>query len=132
MDADTKLATSLMIIAPHPVQALAVPLLKKYAPERLIRYPAHIPVLYPFVDPENLPGACARLRELCAVMEPFDITLAGYAYFPKVTYMQVANVHPVQEIFQKNRIAFPHCKPYGGIYGPQPYPHLILAEFSNA
>src|SRR4051812_3343429 len=131
MDTDPKLATSLMIIAPHPVQEIAVPLLKKYAPDRLIRYPAHVPILYPFVDPEYLAGACVRLRDLCANMEPLDITLAGYAYFPKITYMQVANVDPVQAMFQKIRAAFPDCRPYDGIYGPQPYPHMIVAEFTN-
>jgi 2'-5' RNA ligase len=131
MDSNTQFLTSLMIIVPHPVQEIAVPLLKQYAPNHLMRYPANIPVLYPFVVPESLSGACTRLREVCATIEPIDITVSGYGRFPKLSYMSIANADLLQAMFAKIQAAFPNVKPYGGDLGPQPYPHIIVADFNS-
>ena len=42
---DQDLTTVVMLIPPHEVQALAVPILRKYAPDTLTRVPAHLTVL---------------------------------------------------------------------------------------
>lgn len=123
--------TVIMIVAPHEVQAVAIPLLRQYAPETLIRVPAHITILYPFVAVERLDEACATVREICAEVEPFEVTLQGYDSFPKVAFINPVNPEPIQAVFRKIFAAFPECPPYGGVFGNDLHPHMTVGEFAS-
>lgn len=126
-----KLETAIIIVAPHDVQTVAVPLLRQYAPETLIRVPPHITVLYPFVPVNRLDEACAKLNEICASVPAFDITMTGYDSFPKVAFMNPANPAPIQAVFRKIFAAFPECPPYGGAFGNDLHPHMTVGEFAT-
>ena len=78
-----KLATSIMIVPPHEVQAIATPILQQYGGDNLIRVPAHITVLFPFVAYGQLDAACAKLVTICQGINPFDITMKGYGRIPR-------------------------------------------------
>lgn len=125
------LKTGLVITAPHEVQALAVPLLKRYSPHLLVIYPACITVLYPFVPLAHLDEACAALRDVCADLQPFEITLAGYDHFPRTIFMNPINPEPIRQLFCKIRELFPDYAPYGGEFGTDIHPHLTVAMFDS-
>ncbi len=126
-----ELTTVIMIVAPHEVQAIAVPLLRRYAPDTLTRVPAHLTVLYPFVAYERLDEACDQLASIGASIAPFEVTLAGYAEFPGVIYMIPRNPQPIKRLFRTIYQHFPDCPPYRGAFGDDLTPHLTVAEFET-
>jgi 2'-5' RNA ligase len=125
------MATTIMITAPHPVQAIAVPLLRRYAADTLVRVPAHFTVLFPFVPLERLDSASQTVREICASIAPFDITLSGYDSFPGVAFMTALDPEPIQAVFRRIYAAFPECPPYEGAYGNDLHPHMTVGEFAS-
>ena len=126
-----KLTTVIMIVAPHEVQAIAVPILRKYAPDTLSRVPAHLTILYPFVGYERLNGACTKLRAICADIAPFEITMSGYDSFPLTAYMNPRDPAPILAVFKKIFAEFPECPPYGGSFGDELHPHMTVGEFRS-
>ena len=126
-----ELTTVVMIVAPHELQAIAVPLLRRYAPDTLTRVPAHLTVLYPFVAYDRLDEACAQLDQICASIAPFEVTLAGYAEFPGAIYMPPRNPQPIKRLFHTIYRHFPECPPYRGAFGDDLTPHLTVGEFEN-
>jgi len=126
-----KLTTVLMIVAPHEIQTIAAPIMRRYALDTLIRVPAHLTVLYPFVACERLPEACQILREVCAAIPPFDVTMSGYDQFPTAIYMKPVDPAPIQDVFRRVYARFPECPPYGGQWGDELQPHMTVAEFQS-
>ena len=126
-----ELTTVIMIVVPHELQAIAVPLLRRHAPDILTRVPAHLTVLYPFVAYERLEEACLQRQAICASIPPFEVTIAGYAEFPGVVYMPPRNPRPIKRLFHRISEHFPDCQPYGGAFGDEITPHLTVGEFEN-
>lgn len=124
-------ATAITIFVPHEVQAIAIPLLKQYAPDNLGRVPAHITLLYPFVVMDRLPQASRKVRTIAADVAPFDVTLDGYGAFPGVLFMEPTNSVPIQALFRKVTAAFPECNPYDGAFGNNLTPHVTVGVFQN-
>jgi 2'-5' RNA ligase len=129
--ASLKLTTVIMIVAPHEVQAVAVPLMRRYSPDSLARVPAHLTVLYPFVEYDHLDDACFRLEHIFAGIAPFEITMDGYGEFPTVLYMKPRDPGPIKRIFRRVYQDFPDCAPYGGTYGDDLTPHMTVGEFES-
>jgi 2'-5' RNA ligase len=119
--------STVVIVAPHDVQAIAVPILRRHAPDHLIRFPAHISLMLPFVPLEALKDACEKLHELCAAVDPFDITLSGYERVNCEAYLRMVNPEPIQEIIAQLHKTFPEQAPYGR----KIMPHLTVAKFAN-
>ncbi len=121
--------TAVVIIAPHPVQRFAVPLMRQYSFESMMRVPAHITVLFPFVPVDDLNAACRTLRDLYADVPPFDVALDGYGHFPTVIFLKPADPQPIQALFQRVHGAFPGYPPYRGTFGNDEItPHMTIAE----
>ncbi len=108
-----------------------MPTLRRYSLDALIRVPAHITLLYPFVAFEQLSAACVKLREVLSGVKPFEITMAGYDHFPAVSFMKVVDPVPVQNAFRKISAAFPECPPYRGLYGNDLHPHMTVGVFNS-
>ncbi len=125
------LTTVIMIVAPHELQAIAVPLMRRYAPDTLTRVPAHLTILYPFAPYERLDEACLQLQAICAGIAPFEVTIAGYAEFPGVVYMLPRNPRPIKHLFHRISQDFPDFPPYRGAYGSEITPHLTVGEFES-
>ncbi len=124
--------SAVVIIAPHPVQAFAVPLMRKYSFDSMLRVPAHITVLFPFVPLEQLDAACWTLRDLCAEFSPFDVTLDGYGHFPTVTYLKPADPEPIKALFRAIHAHYPQYPPYRGAFGSHDItPHMTVGEFHS-
>ncbi|MBZ0302015.1 MAG: 2'-5' RNA ligase family protein [Anaerolineae bacterium] len=127
-----ELTTSIVIVAPHPVQAIAMPIMRQYAPESLIRFRPHITLLFPFVPFQRIQAACDRLYPLCAGIAPFEITLEGYDEFPGVIYMKPADPEPIRAVFRTIHQAFPDYPPYEGKFGDDSIePHMTVATFDS-
>jgi 2'-5' RNA ligase len=126
-----QLSTTIMIIPPHEVLAIATPILQRYGGDNLIRVPAHITVLFPFVPYEELDTGCDVVAGICRDVAPFDITLFGYGSFPGVAFMKPENPRPIQALFRQIYAAFPACKPYGGEFGDDLHPHMTVGEFAS-
>lgn len=124
--------TSISIVPPLEVQAIALPILREFAYDFPRRLPAHITVLYPFVPPPALDEGTAVLRALCAEIAPFEVTLAGYGKFTGVTYMQPQPNPALDSLLQRVSAAFPQCNPYDGMFNGLPAAHLTVAIFSSA
>jgi 2'-5' RNA ligase len=125
------IGTAVVIIPPHEVQAVAVPLLQQYAPINLIHVPAHITLMYPFVPLDQLKGAAHTVRQICAVIPPFDVTLDGYDFFPDTAYLKIANPAPIMNVFHRLFAAFPAHPPYEGKFGDVLSPHITVAEWDE-
>lgn len=124
--------TSITITPPYNVQALAVPLLRRYTYDLPRRLPAHITMLYPFVVVDMLSDATETLRALCADVVPFPLTVAGYGRFPMVAYMAVEPSAPLDALRAKIWAAFPECNPYDGAFGGAlPAPHITVGVFNS-
>jgi len=91
----------------------------------------HITVLYPFVASEaEYVGDRARLRELCATIEPFSVVLEGTGRFPEggVLYIRPEPVAGLLSVTMQFVNAFPHMHPYEGkIPVEKLKPHVTVA-----
>ncbi len=125
------LTSAVVIFAPPSVQMVAIPLLQRYGPNALVRVPAHITILVPFVPVERLDQACEVLKEIGREIEPFEVTMSGYGSFPRIAFMTPLNPKPIQAVFQRIYEAFPECPPYGGAFGDDMHPHMTVGEFSS-
>ena len=124
--------SAVVILAPHQVQAFAMPLRRQYSYESTLRVPAHITVLFPFVPLDELDAAAAKLRDLFTDTQPFDIMLDGYGYFPRTTYLRPANPSPIKALFRRIYAAFPNYPPYRGAFGDDDItPHMTIGDFAS-
>ncbi len=124
--------SAVVIIAPHRVQALAVPLMRQHCFNSLMRVPAHITILFPFVPVDDLDDACWKLRDICAALAPFDVTLDGYGYFPTTVYLKPRDPEPIKATFRAVHAAFPDCPPYRGEFSSDDItPHMTVGVFKS-
>lgn len=123
--------SAIIIVAPHTVQAVAVPIMRQHLLDELLKVPPHITLLYPFAPFEKLYEASQTVRRLCAEIAPLEITLSGYGQFPGVIYMNPINPEPIKSVFRKLYAAFPEYPPYKGQYGDDLHPHLTIAQFED-
>lgn len=125
-------STAVVIVAPPAVQAFATPLRVKYGFDGMMRVPAHITVLFPFVPLDQLDSADNVLRKLMADVPPFEVTLDGYGHFPTASYLKPADPEPIKALFQRIHLSFPQYAPYRGAYGADDItPHMTVGEFGS-
>jgi hypothetical protein len=90
--------------------------------------PAHVTLLYPFLDPDAV--ADEELRELEAFFArraAFEFELAGVCGFPGVLYLVPDPLPPFDALTRALAAHYPACPPYGGAVA-DPIPHLTVAQ----
>jgi len=93
--------------------------------------PAHVTLLYPFIDSELL--TLAHIESAAAAIErfvPFDVSLAEFGYFdasPSILYLAPAPAEPFVRMTAALAAAFPEYPPYGGEHS-ETIPHVTVAE----
>lgn len=127
----TQLQSALMVIPPSSVQHFAAPLREKYAYESFSQGPAHITLMYPFINPNEIALALEPLSRICSQVKPFDLTLDHYGHFETAHYLALLDPTPVINLSQALLSAFPDYPPYEGNYGPDLIPHLTLASLET-
>jgi 2'-5' RNA ligase len=91
--------------------------------------PAHLTLLYPFVEPSRLDAAVRRI--VVAVAErraPIDYLLTGLARWPGVLYVAVDPVEPFVAIHSELAAAFSAYPIYGETESFDFVPHITIAE----
>jgi 2'-5' RNA ligase len=94
--------------------------------------PAHITLLYPFVDADRLgDGDVRRVADVLAAFEPLSVTFRETAFFRSpddvVLWLRPEPSEPFVAMTEALVDAFPDYPPYGGIYDTI-VPHLGIAH----
>ena len=90
--------------------------------------PAHITVMYPFVDADQIPAALGKLEKLAATIRAFPVTWDEVAWFDTtVVYLAPSDETPFRSLTRTVTATWPSLLPYGGEH-PDPTPHLTLSS----
>lgn len=94
--------------------------------------PAHVTVLFPFVEPSSIDdGLRAALASLAAAEKPFDVTFATVGRFPDVVWLRPDPSERISSLTQAVVARWPSHPPYGGAYEAV-VPHLTVADGAPA
>lgn len=97
--------------------------------------PAHVTVLFPFLDPDVASTAAARsaVRRALAPVPAFSCTFAHTAWFGQdVLWLAPVPAEPFVALTRAVWAAFPETPPYAGAHGNDVVPHLTVGELRNA
>ncbi|HSL10921.1 MAG TPA: 2'-5' RNA ligase family protein [Actinomycetota bacterium] len=103
-------------------------------PSSALGVPAHVTLVFPFVDRERLDGDVAS-RVAAAIersgVAPFDVRFERPGRFPGVVYLEPAPAEPFLRLIGAVVDAFPDHPPYGGAFETV-VPHLTVADDPEA
>ncbi|MDE2487390.1 MAG: 2'-5' RNA ligase family protein [Alphaproteobacteria bacterium] len=89
--------------------------------------PAHVTVLYPFMDPVQIgPSQRGRLAEVIRGFAGFDLTFSRIGRFPEVLWIAPEPEAAILALVQAICAAFPDFAPYGGQFETV-IPHVTVA-----
>jgi 2'-5' RNA ligase len=89
--------------------------------------PAHVTVLYPFLDPKKLTATPrARLAEAIRRVGALELTFAKVGRFPEVLWLAPEPAGAVVALTEAIVAAFPDHRPYGGQFETV-IPHVTIA-----
>ena len=100
---------------------------RRYTLDAPAGIPAHVTILFPFVEPQRLGEVEGRLAQLVAGTPAFELTFARTARFPEVLYLEPEPVEPFVALTHAIEREWPDQPPYGGHYETI-VPHLTVAE----
>jgi hypothetical protein len=90
--------------------------------------PAHVTLLYPFVDDPD-PGVVEELRWFFAGVDGFPLTLTSVQQWPEVVYLAVEEAAEVTGLVHALCRRWPSCPPYGGLIAVEDVvPHLTVVD----
>lgn len=90
--------------------------------------PAHVTVLYPFMDPVKLgPTQRGRLAEVIRGFPAFDLIFSRVGRFPEVLWIAPDPVEPIVAMVRAIAAAFPDYPPYAGQFDSV-IPHVTVAH----
>jgi 2'-5' RNA ligase len=89
--------------------------------------PAHVTLLFPFVEPERVAQVEDRLAGLVAATPAFEVVFARTAKLPEVLYLEPEPAEPFFALTHAIEREWPDQPPYGGHYETV-VPHLTVAE----
>ncbi len=91
--------------------------------------PAHLTLLYPFVDQSEVDRSNDALQRVCSAFEPFDVSFSTLARFlgpPQVLYLEPDRADLFAAITAAVIGEFPTHPPFGGMHD-EVIPHLTVA-----
>ena len=90
--------------------------------------PAHITVLYPFLDDDRLTSAVlSRLAGLCAQSPVLEVEFRRFGRFPAVLYLDPEPAAGLRRLTANIAEQWPEAPPYGGRFA-EVIPHLTTAQ----
>lgn len=128
----SKTESALVILVPE-AEPLVRPFRDLYDPSAALGVPAHITLLYPFIEPEKI-GADTldAIAECFSGFAPIAFSLTEVRRFPAETlYLAPAPDEPFSRLTMAIWDRFPEAPPYGGAW-PDIVPHLSVARFADA
>ena len=89
--------------------------------------PAHVTILYPFVDGSELtPAVRERVAAIAGGFRAFEVTFASAARWPGVVYLEPQPSSRFSALIDVCAAAFPEHPPYAGTIS-EVIPHLTVA-----
>jgi 2'-5' RNA ligase len=126
------MAESGFVVVVPEAEALVGALRWEHDQSARLGVPAHVTVLFPFMDPANIDEevfrACARVL---AAQPSFSFTLGSVGRFAETAYLEPRPAKPFIALTQALAAAFPAYPPYRGEF-PSVIPHLTVAHGSAA
>jgi len=125
------MAESVIIVPVLSAEAVVGKWRKKYDPVALHGIPAHVTLLYPFLNPQYLTSDILdKLGDIFFKVHKFSFTLSRIDTFPGVVYLEPSPRENFVRITGELVKNFPANPAYGGKY-PEIHPHLTLAQLTN-
>jgi 2'-5' RNA ligase len=122
--------TALIVLIPE-AESLVGPYRTRYDPVAPLGMPAHVTLMFPFLDCEALTAPSRdQLRAALAELPTFDYEFRSTGAFPGVLYMRPEDQNPFVEAISVVRKLFPQLEPYGDRM-LAPVPHLTVAHASS-
>jgi hypothetical protein len=127
-----RIAQSALAILVPEAEALVGPLRQRFDPSAAAGVPAHITLLYPFLDPRQIDGTVIDSLAACfGAFAPIDFALTAIRRFPaEALYLQPDPEEPFRALTLAIWDRFPSAPPYGGKW-PEIVPHLSVARLSD-
>ena len=126
-----KSESALVVLVPE-AEALVRPFRERFDPSAALGVPAHITLLYPFIEPERI-GADAldKVTECLGGFAPIAFSLTAVRRFPAETlYLAPDPDEPFRKLTMAIWDRFPDTPPYGGAW-PDIVPHLSVGRFTD-
>jgi 2'-5' RNA ligase len=102
---------------------------RRSVPDATDGLPAHLTLLYPFIEPAELTDPVrSMIAAVAANHDPFDFSLRGAARWPDTLYVAVAPVEPFVALQGDLAAAFPRYPIYGEPPGFAYTPHVTVGE----
>ena len=120
-----------MIVVVSEAEAVVGPWRLRHTLDAPLGIPAHVTLLFPFVEPERLPEVEARLAELVAATPGFDVVFERTARWPEILYLEPEPAEPFVGLTHAIEREWPDQPPYGGHYETI-VPHLTVAESADS
>lgn len=90
--------------------------------------PAHVTLLYPFLDPDHVDeGVRAALRDMFSPYRPFDVSFTRSERGDGLLYLAPEPVEPFHALHHRVRATWPRLLPYEGRFGDAYTAHLSIA-----
>jgi 2'-5' RNA ligase len=92
--------------------------------------PAHVTLIYPFVDDTEIGGTLDGLLDALARFEPFEVTFASFGRFdgpPPVLYLEPSSPERFRAMIRAIASRFPAYPPFEGVYADI-VPHLTVTH----
>ena len=101
---------------------------QRFDPSGRLGMPAHITLLSPFLDPDQLtPAVLSRLRQLCGQRASIRVEFKRLGRFPDTLYLDPDPAAPFRELTETISGEWPSHQPYGGAFA-EIIPHLTVAH----
>jgi 2'-5' RNA ligase len=127
-------AESALVLLVPEAEALVKPFRDRHDPAAAVGMPAHITLLYPFRQPDEVDGPVLDgLHQCFAGFAPFRFALTAIRRFESpiaVLYLAPEPTEPFCELTQAIWQHFPETPPYGGRHA-EITPHLSVAQVSD-
>jgi 2'-5' RNA ligase len=106
---------------------------RRGVPDAADGLPAHLTLLYPFIEPAGLDATIRRrIGAVAGGHDPFDYRLLGATRWPDTLYVAVAPVQPFVVLQADLAAAFPDHPIYGEPADFAFVPHVTIAEGAMA
>ncbi len=120
--------TSALVIEVPQAEELVGPFRQRYDPVAPLGMPAHVTVLFPFVDVEGIrEELLADLWEHFSKIPRFTFTLPRLGQFPDVLFLAPEPTASLDHLIEVTCERYPAYPPYGGAV-EEPDPHLTIAH----
>ncbi len=126
-----KTESALVVLVPE-ADPLVGPFRDYFDPSASLGVPAHVTLLYPFVEPAKIDAKTIDTLGRCfGAFAPFDFALTEVRRLPPETlYLAPEPATAFGDLTKAITLIFPDHPPYGGKW-PKTVPHLTLGQFAT-